>query len=687
MSNSNNNSPTPATSTSDGTWRLSVTQNYRSEEVSNISKVLASLEPSATPESKLMLASRFEESCFTAASSLEEYRTKISKRLKKMKKQYTKAKAKETGQTNPETIEKKQKEDVKNMERNFSKKYGAHLMDVVKYGPKTKQILNDYGKNENETDRRRKESVQHGIDRAISWAVELNLVPEGNKNGFKEKNTSTNPIGDTHAYFIKMKDGLERHLPTIRSYVIKYTQGDLFFAEKLVDVEDILVSQPQSALIGKGLSRDVNLVMQKEGIDLNAAVAASAISNGSSTHLRKGTPSTTTTPTPSSSDPTNISTTIQNIQKLLEKLRAVIPIPKHADEERDACVKYIDKIRISCNVVLMYLSLPDTGAKMKVRGCLRKAHETAIESYEYISKHYAPLTNNKRRKVQPESREGISTSSIEVNGTSSASSPAANVVQLEDAWNKVMEYSKDAPAVNSTTVDSASAIPGMNDQKPRPFVIRSRVLLTPGRNPPSNLVPALKRKRAELCRSDSSGCMSLKLNFGEAFEMQIFFVPLLVTIRPIIQTPKSTTSKQEEDKSVGDETTQSAGDDKDSQQDVSPFFRDVVHGGLATWKSPLQVLDQYYSSSKGKTTGSSDEQLQILGVSGSMKSVGPLVSQQLDYASAQATRVLRRCFADACYAKKINSDFEAEVSEASALLDFLTLARTTYIPEWVDEDM
>ena len=67
-------------------WQKSVRQEYRTEQVNMISKVLASLEPSATPASKMMLASQFESAVFKSAPSFEEYGKIINKRLKKMQK-------------------------------------------------------------------------------------------------------------------------------------------------------------------------------------------------------------------------------------------------------------------------------------------------------------------------------------------------------------------------------------------------------------------------------------------------------------------------------------------------------------------------------------------------------------------------------------------------------------------------
>lgn len=85
--------PTPSeqgstTNADQDDWRVSVSQAYRNSEVREIAKVLAALEPGATSASKLMLAMRFEDTIFKAATSLADYRKKLTKRLKKVQKSY-----------------------------------------------------------------------------------------------------------------------------------------------------------------------------------------------------------------------------------------------------------------------------------------------------------------------------------------------------------------------------------------------------------------------------------------------------------------------------------------------------------------------------------------------------------------------------------------------------------------------
>jgi hypothetical protein len=85
--------PAPSAAASTTNWQDSVTQQYRSDELSKIAVELSKLEKNATMHSKLGLASKFEISIFTSAKSLNDYHKKIKKRLNKLKKNYESAKA------------------------------------------------------------------------------------------------------------------------------------------------------------------------------------------------------------------------------------------------------------------------------------------------------------------------------------------------------------------------------------------------------------------------------------------------------------------------------------------------------------------------------------------------------------------------------------------------------------------
>src|SRR5210317_1876356 len=82
-------SPSPVPPSASGAdWRDSVQQSYGNTEVREIAKVLAALEPGAAASSKLRLAMQFEDVIFKAATDLGDYRKKLTKRLKKLQKNY-----------------------------------------------------------------------------------------------------------------------------------------------------------------------------------------------------------------------------------------------------------------------------------------------------------------------------------------------------------------------------------------------------------------------------------------------------------------------------------------------------------------------------------------------------------------------------------------------------------------------
>ena len=194
--------------------------------------------------------------------------------------------------------------------------------------------------------------------------------------------------------------------------------------------------------------------------------------------------------------------------------------------------------------------------------------------------------------------------------------------------------------------------------------------MTKSRKPPSNLVLALKQKKAEKITPSTSGALcgagtQLRIQFGTAFEMIVYFVPLLVSIRALpVKSDSSNETKQQPKEGSGGEMS-------------SEFRRTIVDGGLPTWVPPTRGL-------VGRASPVS-----VLGATGPASSLGPIVAQKLDYASACATRALRRCFADVAHKAYENpsaSDFEVEIVESTALLRFVQLARSTYTPNFHDDE-
>jgi len=245
-------------------------------------------------------------------------------------------------------------------------------------------------------------------------------------------------------------------------------------------------------------------------------------------------------------------------------------------------------------------------------------------------------------------------------------------VRLEDAWLKPLVV---LPKETTTATDGEGmeTTDGAADMKPpsaaavqqpprRRLYLRSRVLLTAGRKTPSNLVPALKAKNAKLIRPPPSGAGShLHLEFEQAFTMTIYLVPLLCELRAYDKNSNAMDTTTDE---------QSA-----AEQDSYPH--------ACTW-TPLH---HGLSNRRGKD---GDELLTVGGsAQGTYETVGWAVQERLRDASAFATQTLRSCFANSVGSTASNPttttnkaamDFEVELLEASALLEFVQLARDTYMP-------
>jgi len=210
-----------ATSSNDE-WRASVPQSDRSGEVREIAKVLASLEPGATAGSKLMLAMRFEDQIFAAGTSLSDYRKKLTKRLKKLKKHY---KA-------PQEIINKDNENEQRV-LDLRRKYGDALTFIYKYDEKAISAMREKSGAE------RAKHLQQHTDNARSWATQLGLSPLSNPKKIPKLESSE---------LDRLQKHLELRVENIRSHVVKLTQPDLFLEERIVELEQNLKPKPSEVL-------------------------------------------------------------------------------------------------------------------------------------------------------------------------------------------------------------------------------------------------------------------------------------------------------------------------------------------------------------------------------------------------------------------------------------------------------
>ena len=428
---------------------------------------------------------------------------------------------------------------------------------------------------------------QHA-NNAKMWAVHLGLeLPIAEDNEvYKRQKVRDMP------FLKKLSTYLETRVDNIHSHVIKMSDPDLFLQDALLKIDDVLLKNMVSETYQKAMMK------------------------AAPNHLEEFNKN--------------------EMDQLMERVVNVpIPIPRRnieGDQVR-AAVARIEKVRAAAQALYTYMGL-SLADKTSYRGCVKKCHSVVMDCLKELESEYDNLV----QELDDKDADG------------------KRIIQLEDAWNNPMTISSDEDVEDSIN-NSDDDEPATKRQKllekkssKATIVIRSRYLLTPGRNTLSTLLPVLKRKKALLVRNGSA--TYVKLEFGKAFEMTIFFVPLLVTVRAI---------------PTADERSSTS----------------MSLGGI-TWPSLYQGLCHSDMDNNGKKSNS----LSVLGVTGSYETIGPIIAKKLEYASSQATYVLRRCFAETTTGKSAmaKSEFEIEILEAGALIKFLQKARSTYNPYWVDVD-
>lgn len=565
-----------------GDWRESIAQSYRSGEVRSIADVLASLEPGATSASKKMLAMKFEDSIFKAASSMDDYRKTIEKRIKRLKKHYAKQQAAAGGvkEENADLIREKELLFQKALRDEYSEK----LIYIVKHadravhvtrvtaGEQKAKVLNDH------CDTLKKRALQLG--------VKLEGVPPLPKLNHDMK------------FLTQLKSALDTIVDTVRSHVVKVEDLNLFLEEQLDSADKKLLKSENSNMLRKAL---------KDAVDSDS----------------------------------NAQFTVDQMKLLTEILNVPTPIPRRnqdADLVR-AALSRIEKIRASTQAILIYCGLTSE-EKTSFPGSLKKSSAILKENLLALEKDHSHLFED----VEEKDKDG---------------NP---IIKLEDAWNKHLQYddqtvqsavdmdadditAEDEPGTKRQKIDKETSAPKVQSKK---MVISARVLLTPGRKPIYTLIPELKKKNAVLIKNGSVS--SIRMEFGTAFEMTIYFKPLLVTIRAMNKEVEATATSGR---------------------------------GLSALSSGIQWPSLYQGLDIGKAADSKPNCVSVLGVSGTPDTLGPIIAKQLEYASAQATHVLRKCFAERVNDK--DSPFEIEIMEASALIKFMRIVRSTYHNgKWVD---
>ena len=540
-------------------WRSAIAQSYRSTEVRSIATVLAELEPGATAASKTMLAMKFEDSIFKAANSLDDYKKTIEKRLKKLRKHYSKQQGVPGGEENDELT--REKELL--LENELREKFGAKIMYNINKSAIAIQVLRDKGDPKGNA-----HNLEEHIKRLKGYAVNLGLL-------------NTPKMKMDLARLTKMKEQLEKCCDTIRGHISQICDPELFVLETLAKLEEHFTRR-------ESFSETLRKAFQEKD---------------SSIQFDKS-----------------------SLERLMDKINAPLPIPRKNEEGGDVKVALakIEKFRSAAAAIFTFWGL-SSGDKTAFSGCTKKCFDVGINCLMELEQEYDALV----KELDDTDENG------------------RRIIQLQDAWNNVMQF-VDSDADASLDIDEPDAKRQKTEEVKCQLSICSRVLFTPGRALIASIMPVLKRKRATLVTNATAP--HVVLEFGKAFEMKVFFVPLLVTIRAM------------------DENSQ-------KKQQIGAL------GGGLRWPSLHQGLH-------GSATADEPKQLTVLGVTGSHATLGNIAAKKLEYASSQATLVLRRCFAETVSGKGAvaKTDFEIEILEVGALVKFMSIARSTYIPHWVDDD-
>mmetsp|Transcript_21839 Transcript_21839/g.43757 ORF Transcript_21839/g.43757 Transcript_21839/m.43757 type:complete len:579 (+) Transcript_21839:151-1887(+) len=567
-----------------GDWRKSIAQSYRSGQVRSIAEELATFEPGASADSKKMLAMKFEDSIFKAASSMDDYRKIIDKKINKLKKHY----AKKGG------VDEENKDLIREKELLFQKairdEYSAKLIYIAKHADRAVQVTRMT------SGEQKAKVLKDHCDSLKKRALQLGVQIEGE--------APLPRLNHGMAFLTQLKASLDTIVDTVRSHVVKVEDANLFLEEQLDSADKKLLNSKNSNILRKALQ--------------DAADA----------------------------DNSTQQLTTDQMKLLTDLMNVPTPIPRrnqNADQVR-AALSRIEKMRASTQAILTYCGLT-AEEKTSFPGSLKKCSAILKENLLALGKDHSYLFED----VEEKDEDG---------------NP---IIKLEDAWNKHLQYAdetvvqsaaaveddditaEDEPANKRQKTDEDTSTPPAETNR---MVISARVLLTPGRKPISKLIPELKKKSAVLIKNGTVS--SIRMEFGTAFEMTIYFKPLLVTIRALNKEATATTAP----------------------------IRDItaLSGGIQ-WPSLHQGLNA------GEITDNNTSHVSVLGVTGTRATLAPIIAKQLEYASAQATHVLRKCFAATVNGKTSSSesDFGIEIAETSALIKFMKIVRSTYHNgKWVD---
>lgn len=336
MSNPSGKTQQNGTSTSD--WRKAITQHARSAKVRYIAEVLSSLEDDSNPQQKMMLAMRFEDTCFQSGKSYEQYDKKISKKLNGLKKKLKQGQI-QTG-SNAGGSEAEWRKREKNIKRELRMNYGEQIRYIIEKGPIAIRALNE----------RNKESGANNLKKHVEvvciWSVQIGVYPLSHKfpfDGVRKKVMSTKT---DIKYFLKMKQQMEEKIENIRHHVVNYGDADKKYVEALTNVE-------------KNIQVNKDILQKISGASIEVV-----------------------------SEQNIVSETARNIESMYKRANAHVPFEKVGSEKKDqykATLIHIDKIFYSVNCLHSFMTQNDSLDKVGIDGTFTNIDKIMLNSLEYLS--------------------------------------------------------------------------------------------------------------------------------------------------------------------------------------------------------------------------------------------------------------------------------------------------------------
>jgi len=329
-------------------WRKSLAQSFRNNQVTEIAGVLASLEPGASSQSKLMLAMRFEQLIFDKADNIDDYLKKINQRLKRLKKNY------KPGEESADVLAERSKAKEEQLEVDMRRKHGAALKYIVLSSDKSMEIMKDKHGEE------RALLFKQHLDSAEQWAVEIGVIEEGSGPGKRRKRIPREP-----GYLEKLNEMFQqKRVENIRSHVLKLVDPDVFLGESLTKVEDEILEDDMK-LQGTRLSHVTRTALANAGV----------------------------------SYPTDL----ESMKKLIDQLATPVPAPRQgqAKDIMESSVAYMERIRSCSQLLLGFMALCPTD-RAQLKGALRKIHNSAVEGIEHLQTFYVESSTLRHDTVQLE---------------------------------------------------------------------------------------------------------------------------------------------------------------------------------------------------------------------------------------------------------------------------------------------